>query len=74
MSAVIYSILDDLRHLPSAEVSAVARYIHGLRENRHASRAKVIDETSGSLSGPDFESFEAAIRDCEQIDAGHASW
>jgi hypothetical protein len=74
MSAAIYSILEDLRHLPSAEVSAAARYIHELRENRRSRRSKVIAETAGSLSGPEGEAFEAAIQDCERIDAGHASW
>ncbi len=74
MSAAIYNILEDLRHLPGADVSAAARFIHELREKRSHQRSKMIAETSGSLSGPDGDAFEAAIKDCDHIDEAHASW
>jgi hypothetical protein len=74
MSAAIYSILDDLRHLPSSDVVNVARYIHELREARHVRRKESLAASSGSLSGPDGDAFEAAIMECEQKDDDHGSW
>lgn len=63
MSSAIYNILDDLRCLPSQDVLEAARYIHQLREARRQARAKSIVETSGSLSGPEGDAFEAAIQE-----------
>jgi hypothetical protein len=74
MSTAIYSILEDLRHLPSADVSAAAEYVHQLRENRRERRSRMIEKTSGSLSGSDGDSFEAATQECEHLDQGHESW
>ncbi len=74
MSTAIYSILDDLRHLPSRDVMAAARYVHQLREARRQRRLQVIAETAGSLSGPEGAAFEAAINDCERMDEDHGSW
>lgn len=74
MSTAIYSILDDLRHLPSQDVMDAARYIHQLREARRLTRAQAIADTSGSLSGPVGEAFETALQECERIDEDHATW
>ncbi len=75
MSTVIYSILDDLRHLPSADVAAAAEYIHRLRENHHERGSQAIRETAGALSGPDDDGFEEAMNDFNRIDdEDHGTW
>jgi hypothetical protein len=74
MSAAIYSIIEDLRHLPGQDLLDAARYIHQLREARRERRLQTISATSGILSGPEGEAFEAAIEECERIDIDHGTW
>lgn len=75
MSTAIYAILDDLRHLPSADVKAAAEYIHHLRENHQERANQAIRDTAGALAGPDGDGFEESIKEFDHIDQeDHGTW
>ncbi len=72
MTAVLESIVRDLRELPAPKLVEVSRYIHALHPSAgSASRQReAIRATAACMSGEAGEDFERAVREtADRIDA-----
>jgi hypothetical protein len=71
MTAVLESIVSDLRELPAPKLVEVSRYIHALHPSAGSTSRQraAIRATAGCMSGDDGENFERAVREtADRID------
>lgn len=65
---MIESILKELQGMPTAKLVEIAKYVHGLSEDAHEERVKMLRQTCGALSEEDGEAFEQALADSRRIE------
>lgn len=64
---VIESIIKELESLPNAKLVEVAGFVHRLSDQAQQERAEALRRLHGSLSEPDGEAFEEALRSARQF-------
>ena len=73
MTAVLESIVRDLRELPAPKLVEVSHYIHTLHPSAGSASRQLaaIRATAGCMSGEDGEDFERAVRETADRVDGH---
>lgn len=61
-------IVEELKRLPEQELRTAADFIHQLAEGRRQRRLAMLQETAGSLNGPEGEALETAVAECSRVD------
>ena len=65
MSTVADAIINEIRTLPAAKLVKLLRYLNEIDpegvERRRQERNAILEQTAGSMAGPEGEAFEKAI-------------